>query len=168
MGALLVPGVSGRCNEAFLWYGTSMDFINEICREGFSSSRGTGLRFAESVAKSDFHTATECGTEDPKGTRCLILARVLLGETFAKGTDGALPADRPPPCPRNPEADSAVHYKHHSVRTCSPPKVQDGKLDLGRHEYIICDSCQALPIYRVYYHHEAGCTCQFCRVVSSP
>merc|ERR1712079_527688 len=77
-GALLVPGASGMCNEVFLWYGTSPDLIGEICREGFGPSRGTGLRFAENVAESDFHTTTEGGTDDPKGTRCLLLARVLL------------------------------------------------------------------------------------------
>jgi hypothetical protein len=89
--------VDSDVNEVFLWHGTSPESALSIAKDGFStdfagSARGTmygcGMYFAECSSKSDEYAKCDPNHVMGKNTCCLLLCRVVLGESLVMTTGG--------------------------------------------------------------------------------
>merc|ERR1711988_614462 len=85
-----------RCNEVFLWHGTSPGAAVSIAKTGFNvkmagSSTGTmygdGVYLAECCSKSDEYAKSDGSGLFPD-LYCLLLCRVVLGEFLTMGAGG--------------------------------------------------------------------------------
>mmetsp|Transcript_92083 Transcript_92083/g.204402 ORF Transcript_92083/g.204402 Transcript_92083/m.204402 type:complete len:734 (+) Transcript_92083:42-2243(+) len=139
------------CNEVFLWQGVPMDKVDQICREGFDCrseselSTCVPLRFEENASLSDIRGNLGSNTSASQTTRCLVLARVLLGESLAVREASSLSAQKP-----HPQTNTSQSYDSLRVLRCDEGGVQDHR------EYRVYYSHQALPIFRIFYSHEAS------------
>ena len=143
-------------NEHFLFHGTWYDAVDNILRNSLDPERGgesvgamfgRGLYFAENASKSDFYTTCElcCKTgvtsskecKHPTGTRCMLVAQVLLGESHpVKKQDAARikAEDRP---------DGAPYDSHTALK-----KDLGGSVDM---EHIIFKEQLSLTRFLIFY-----------------
>ena len=135
-------------NERYLFHGAPADKIEKICQGGLDYRRagthmgdlfGMGTYLAEDSSKSDIYAKP-----DAHGIKCMLVCRVCLGETW---------------------------YTREPLRRISmPPDDRDSvtalRLDEGgcvdHREYVVYERGQAIPEYRIYYHHARGCRCSIC------
>jgi len=147
------PLLGQQLNEHLLFHGARSEAIVDIIRSGFDAQRGgerdgrryaplfgIGTYFADLSSKSDAYA-----TEDHEGVRTLILARVLLGNTYVA---------REPmrDLPRAPDDHQSIC----GVRQCGEGGVLDHR------EYVIFKDPQALPLFAVRYRHLPECRCAVC------
>lgn len=154
-GIVLDPAYGVNLNEALLFHGAKDHDL--ICRAGFDPRRGgqtagrmfgAGSYFGENFSKADQYAGEEPFVRN-KGTMCVLIARVLLGESHA--TKAAAPDWAMPPLrdPDNPY-DSVWAMK----------RAEGGCVDFR--EYIVYCGGQALPYFRVWYRHSEACDCSRC------
>ena len=155
-------------NEYFLFHGTKYDQVDKIIEQGLDPQRGgdsvgkmfgCGTYFAENVSKSDMYTTcdqcvrgkrTDGKCTHATGTRCMLVAQVLLGETFAvKRRDEARTRaeDR--------QDGSGPHDSHTALKT-----VDGGCVD--HMEFIIFKEQHALLRFAIFYKHKNQCKCKDC------
>lgn len=166
-----IPGVdairagieAGRSNvnEYFMFHGASEEAVDVIKSCGLDprmSSKGSmfgiGAYVAENASKSDFYAKA-----DSAGVKCMILARVLLGEIY-QTTKQLMGISRPPAMPEFKQLFDSVY---------AATRVEGGCVDFR--EYIIYERMQAVPLFMIWYKHtakdlenrEEGCKCNLCR-----
>lgn len=157
--ALQVTGRGIRdINELFLWYGTSLDFADHTCVKGPDRRPGIfgdGLYFAESASAADLNAVLEAGDVDVRGgVRCLLLVRVLLGESVAVSSALHAETTRAPLRPSEQDGVACCDSVYGVTRSCG------GVLDYPEH--VVYNSAHALPVFRVYYRHDTLCRCCVC------
>lgn len=140
----------GAClNEYLLFHGAPHNSIETIAQSGFDPQRGgeavgcmfgIGTYFADLSSKADFYAKP-----DAAGTRSIIIARVLLGNSYA--TKEKMPKQH-----RAPD-------EHHSVQAIA--RSEGGCVD--HQEYIVYKEQQALPLYVLRYRHAQTCACALCK-----
>lgn len=92
----ILSGVDNHVNEVYLWHGTSPVAAASIAKTGFNMDMvgkttgtmfGNGVYFAESSSKSDEYAKADSEGLFP-GLCCLILCRVVMGESISMGQGG--------------------------------------------------------------------------------
>ncbi|CAE7856490.1 Parp11 [Symbiodinium necroappetens] len=119
---------------------------------------GKGTYFAQNASKSDFYTTcSECSRDaahgdcsHPHGERCLVLARVLLGQSKPVTTEKLKGITRAP------ERQDGEPYDSITALT----KEHGGRVD--HMEFVIFKEQMALPQYLIYYRHAEDCWCHNC------
>jgi hypothetical protein len=148
-------------NEYLMFHGAKAQLIEQLQRQGFDprlanagSMFGMGTYFATNCSKSDLYTEP-----NDAGERCLLVARVCLGEPHR-----ATQADRSLSLP--PPRTSGNQGRLNSVIGLT--RSQGGVLQ--HPEYIVYKDTQSLPQYSLWYKHAADCKCTQCLhvVVSIP
>ena len=120
-----VPPYWKDMNEYLLYHGTSFRKAEGILQTGFDPQRGgdmtgsmfgKGTYFAQNASKSDLYTTCkECASDNFKecrhaqGERCILVARVLLGESFVETA---------PYCRHEALDQSTRPAQRHSARLC--------------------------------------------------
>jgi len=156
-----------RLNEVLLFHGCRWETVFSILREGFDSrlggtnvgaAFGIGAYFSTCASKADQYTQRwgdwdraprGPATEIPPQLRCLLIARVALGEIHEQRTpDSTL--RRPPLGPDGSRYDSVMGV----------PRRRGGCVDYD--EFIVYKSAQATPQFLVEYEHLPSCRCCFC------
>jgi len=154
-----------KLNEALLFHGCKWETVFSILREGFDSrlggtnvgsAFGIGTYFSTVASKADLysqrwadwpHKPANC--EVPENLRCMICARVALGEIYeATRSDDSL--RRPPLGRDNTRCDSLVGV----------PRDRGGCVDYD--EFVIFKPGQAVPQFVIEYEHLPECQCRFC------
>ena len=147
-------------NECVLFHGCPFGVVESIQKHGFDTQRGgeatgamfgTGTYFAENASKSDrYTTCSECsscrGCKHPQAERCILVVRVLLGETKAVTTEDCRS------CKRAPEGCDSVTAQN---------KSNGGKVD--HTEFVVYKDPQALVRWLIYYRHKSDCECHNCK-----
>lgn len=153
-----------RLNEALLFHGCRWESVFAILREGFDSrlggtnagaAFGIGSYFSTVASKADLYTQK---WEDwqrrppikvPPQLRCLVIARVALGEAHEMRT--ADPGLRRPPI-------GADGVRSESV--LGVPRGRGGVVDYD--EFVIYKPAQAMAQFVVKYEHVETCACRTC------
>jgi len=153
-----------RMNEVLLFHGCKWDSLFGILREGFDprlggintgAAFGIGCYFTTVASKADAYTERweewegRPNCEIPADLRCLLVARVALGEiSELRDADASL---RRPPC-------STADVRCDSV--LGVPRARGGCVDYD--EFVIYKQAQATPQFIVDYKHIDCCTCRSC------
>lgn len=153
-----------RMNEVLLFHGCKWDSLFGILREGFDprlggvntgAAFGIGCYFTTVASKADAYTERwdewegRPNCEIPSELRCLLVARVALGEVFEMfEADSSL--RRPPVGPNEVRCDSVLGV----------PRQRGGVVDYD--EFVIYKQAQAAPQFIVDYKHTECCTCRSC------
>lgn len=150
-------------NEYFLFHGTKYDQVGEIIKQGLDPQRGgdsfgkmfgCGTYFAENVSKSDMYTTCDQCTHGKcthaTGTRCMLVAQVLLGETF--------PVTRPDRDRKRAEDRQDGRGPHDSHTAL---KRDDGGC-VDHMEFIIFKEQHSLVRFAIFYKHKNECKCKDC------
>ncbi|CAE7402136.1 Tnks [Symbiodinium sp. KB8] len=154
-------------NEFLLFHGCPLHTCEQIASRGFDPQRGgeavgamfgKGTYFAQNASKSDFYTTcSECSRDaahgdcsHPHGERCLVLARVLLGQSKPVTTEKLKGITRAP------ERQDGEPYDSITALT----KEHGGRVD--HMEFVIFKEQMALPQYLIYYRHAEDCWCHNC------
>eukprot|EP00439_Symbiodinium_sp_Y106_P045945 s2069_g5.t2 len=151
-----------RMNEVLLFHGCKWDSLFGILREGFDprlggintgAAFGIGCYFTTVASKADAYTERweewegRPNCEIPADLRCLLVARVALGEiSELRDADASL---RRPPC-------STADVRCDSV--LGVPRARGGCVDYD--EFVIYKQAQATPQFIVDYKHIDCCTCR--------
>eukprot|EP00931_Biecheleriopsis_adriatica_P064881 TRINITY_DN39559_c0_g1_i1.p1 TRINITY_DN39559_c0_g1~~TRINITY_DN39559_c0_g1_i1.p1 ORF type:complete len:584 (+),score=82.36 TRINITY_DN39559_c0_g1_i1:29-1753(+) len=154
-----------RMNEVLLFHGCSWDALFGILREGFDprlggtntgAAFGIGSYFTTVASKADGYTEKwgdwqrRPSCDIPMDLRCLLVARVALGEVHELRTaDSSL--RRPPTGPDDVRCDSVLGV----------PRGRGGCVDYD--EFVIYKQSQATPQFIVDYKHMDNCNCRACR-----
>eukprot|EP00931_Biecheleriopsis_adriatica_P060669 TRINITY_DN36445_c0_g1_i1.p1 TRINITY_DN36445_c0_g1~~TRINITY_DN36445_c0_g1_i1.p1 ORF type:complete len:619 (+),score=106.66 TRINITY_DN36445_c0_g1_i1:97-1953(+) len=154
-----------RMNEALLFHGCKWEAVFAILREGFDSrlggtntgaAFGIGSYFSTVASKADGYTQRWADWEHrpmceiPPNLRCLLVARVALGEVYEMcASDSSL---RRPPLvqPGNVRCDSVLGV----------PRERGGCVDYD--EFVIYKTSQAAPQFIIEYEHTPSCCCRCC------
>ena len=156
-------------NEYLLFHGTSYTKSNVIAHEGLDAQRGgesvgamfgRGVYFAQNASKSDFYTTCKDCTTDScrdcthaEGERCILLTRVLLGESLiVKHTDRTVQN-----WIRAPDKPTGGPYD--SITAAS--KDDGGVVD--HMEFVVFKDPRMLVQFQVFYRHVAACSCHNCQ-----
>lgn len=153
-----------RMNEVLLFHGCKWDAVFGILREGFDTrlggtgtgaAFGIGSYFTTVASKADGYTERwedwehHPDVEVPPELRCMLVARVALGEIHEmEEADASL--RRPPPGPNNVRCDSVLGV----------PRDRGGCVDYD--EFVIYKPAQATPQFIVDYQHISSCQCRCC------
>ncbi|CAE7765672.1 Tnks [Symbiodinium sp. CCMP2456] len=154
-------------NEFLLFHGCPLHTCEQIASRGFDPQRGgevvgamfgRGTYFAQNASKSDFYTTcSECSGDaahgdcsHPHGERCLVLARVLLGQSLPVTTEKLKGITRAP------ERQDGEPYDSITALT----REHGGRVD--HMEFVIFKEQMALPQYLIYYRHAEDCWCHNC------
>ena len=156
-------------NEHLLFHGCPLHSVEDIARRGLDPQRGgeavgsmfgRGAYFAQNASKSDLYTTcADCGPgcsydscRHAAGERCILVVRVLLGESFSV-TDQKVPPDSI----RAPErSDGELHES-----ITAQAKDHGGRVD--HMEFVTFEKQLSLVQYLIYYHHEDWCECHNCK-----
>ncbi|CAE7474820.1 unnamed protein product [Symbiodinium microadriaticum] len=116
---------------------------------------GIGTYFAENASKSDFYTTCEdCHTcrdcKHAEQERCILVARVLLGET-------QVTKSRCDSLRRAPDGYDSI---------TAEKRERDGIVD--HMEFITYKEQNALVRWLIYYRHKSDCPCHNCRYRRRP
>ena len=139
-------------NERFLFHGAPYSSIEKICRAGLDHRRGgtnagrlfgVGTYLAEDSSKSDIYAGGNPDDDDERRC-CMLVCRACLGETSYL-SHSAPNLSMPPN-----DADSVTALR----------SDETGCLD--HREYVVYERAQAVPEYRIFYAHAAGCECSRC------
>ena len=150
-----------------LFHGCSAHASEQIVRRGFDPQRGGEVvgdlfgrvtYFAQNASKSDFYTtcsecdddATSKSCSHPHGERCIVVARVLLGDSMLVTQEDLRGRARAP------ETQHGEPYDSITALT----KEHDGVVD--HMEFVIFKEQMALAQFLVYYHHDNDCWCHNC------
>ena len=164
-----VPTGWSDMNEYLLFHGTSYRKAVIIAHSGLDPKRagdsagvmfGRGVYFAQNASKSDFYTTcVQCQGDDPKlcchaqGMRCVLVARVLLGESLIlKHTDVEVQRRTSPPKQQN-----GVPYDSVTVARRRNGGVVDHM------EFVVFDDDRILVQFLIFYKHDAMCQCNGCQ-----
>ena len=155
-------------NEYLLYHGTSFGKSNGIAQSGLDAQRGgqatgamfgRGVYFAQNASKSDLYTTcSECATEKfqdcrhPQGERCILVCRVLLGESLVLKNSSAEIRSRI----RAPDRANGVPYD--SITAAC--RRDGGAVD--HMEFVVFKDPRMLVQFQVFYRHEADCSCSCC------
>jgi hypothetical protein len=120
-------------NECFLFHGTTPENAMAIAREGFDERVSKGRYGYGSYFTSESCKAGKYAPPDSSGTRCILLARVVLGRIHYTSTSCV--ELRRPPLDQDGNA-------HHSV-VANPGEVVD--IPQFHREMIIFDGDQSFP-----------------------
>ena len=160
-------------NEYLLYHGTTLSNTEQIVARGFDAQRGgesagamfgRGVYFAENASKSDLYTTCDLcksiGNHDfhkcrhAQGERCILVARVLLGESkTVKNSVDAGGKDQI----RAPQRDDGSSYDSITALT----KAEGGQLD--HKEFVVFKDRQTLASFRIFYRHDSSCSCNGCK-----
>lgn len=157
-----------QMSEVLLFHGCKWDSLFGILREGFDprlggvntgAAFGIGCYFTTVASKADAYTERwdewegRPNCEIPSELRCLLVARVALGEVFEMfEADSSL--RRPPVGPNEVRCDSVLGV----------PRQRGGVVDYD--EFVIYKQAQAAPQFIVDYKHTECCTCRSCMAAS--
>ncbi|CAE7465447.1 Tnks [Symbiodinium sp. CCMP2456] len=163
-----VPPYWKDMNEYLLYHGTSFRKAEGILRTGFDPQRGgdmtgsmfgKGTYFAQNASKSDFYTTcNECTSDNCKecrhaqGERCILVARVLLGESFvetAPTVDTKHWIKAPDQCDGNPYDSVTGACRAHG-----------GVVD--HMEFVVFKESRMHVQFQIFYAHDASCNCSNC------
>lgn len=145
-------------NEHFLFHGVCADVVEGICKGGFDPRRGgsgvgkmfgVATYFAANASKSDMYTEPLSQRLPKQASRKIIVARVLLGESF-RTTRAMQDATRPPDGANGESLDSVW----------AEVRQNGGAVD--HFEAMVYDKGQAYPQAIVTYAHERRCACAQC------
>lgn len=145
-------------NEHFLFHGAHVEVVEEICKGGFDPRRagegvgstfGAATYFAANASKADIYTEPLTARLSRTATRRMLVARVILGESFC--TKNWTPRALRPP-------DGADGRPLDSVWAA----VRDDGGVVDHTEAMVYDRGQAMPIAVITYSHASGCTCAEC------
>lgn len=144
-------------NEYILFHGCPSKVVEQIQDTGLDPQRGgehgkmfgIGAYFAENASKSDYYTTCEdCSTsgscKHPGKERCILVARVLLGETKLTKS----------PCKKSTRAPDG----HDSIMAVK--REHGGAVD--HMEFVTYKEQNALVRYLIYYRHKSDCPCHNC------
>ena len=160
-------------NEYLMYHGTTLSNAEQIVARGFDAQRGgesagamfgRGVYFAENASKSDLYTTCDLcksiGNHDfhkcrhAQGERCILVARVLLGESkTVKNSVDAGGKDQI----RAPQRDDGSSYDSITALT----KAEGGQLD--HKEFVVFKDRQTLASFRIFYRHDSSCSCNGCK-----
>ncbi|CAE7642113.1 Tnks [Symbiodinium sp. CCMP2592] len=160
-------------NEYLLYHGTTLCNTEQIVARGFDAQRGgestgamfgRGVYFAENASKSDLYTTCHLckgiGNRDfrkcahARGERCILVARVLLGESKpVKNSADAGGKDQI----RAPQRDDGTSYDSITALT----KAEGGLVD--HKEFVVFKDRQTLASFRIFYRHDSSCSCNGCQ-----
>jgi len=160
-------------NEYLMYHGTTLSNAEQIVARGFDAQRGgesagamfgRGVYFAENASKSDLYTTCDLcksiGNHDfhkcrhAQGERCILVARVLLGESkTVKNSVDAGGMDQI----RAPQRDDGSSYDSITALT----KAEGGQLD--HKEFVVFKDRQTLASFRIFYRHDSSCSCNGCK-----
>ncbi|CAE8637866.1 unnamed protein product, partial [Polarella glacialis] len=153
-----------RMNEVLLFHGCRWEAVFGILREGFDTrlggtntgaAFGIGSYFSTVASKADGYTqrwgdwpeGPPC--EIPPNLRCLLVARVALGEVHEmQHSDDTL--RRPPLNADSIRCDSVLGM----------PRSRGGCVDYD--EFVVYKTAQATPQFIVEYEHLPTCSCRCC------
>ena len=154
-------------NEYLLFHGCPYQVADHVARHGLDPQRGgevvgavfgRGTYFAQNASKSDFYTTcSECWSTScqdcthAEGERCLLIARVLLGESKIVRQEHCRGI------PRAPVRSDGLPYDSLTALT----KADGGQVD--HMEFVIFKEQLSLVQYLVYYRHKMTCECHNCR-----
>jgi len=153
-----------KLNEALLFHGCRWETVFSILREGFDSrlggtnvgaAFGIGTYFSTVASKADLYTQRWEDWERkpanldevPQSLRCMLIARVALGDVHEQRTADAT-LRRPPLGPDGIRCDSVLGV----------PRDRGGCVDYD--EFVIYQPCQATPQFVVEYEHTPECRCR--------
>lgn len=154
-----------KLNEALLFHGCKWETVFQILREGFDSrlggtnvgaAFGIGTYFSTVSSKADLYSQRwedwqqrPSNCDVPPELRCMICARVVLGEIYeTRRSDSTL---RRPPIGRD-------HIRCDSV--LGVPRERGGCVDYD--EFVVYKPGQAVPQFVIEYAHVPECECRFC------
>ena len=152
-------------NEYLLFHGCPYNSVGSILETGLDPQRGgeyagrmfgTGAYFAENASKSDLYTTcSACSSfkdcRHAEQERCMLVARVLLGNSKEVTTENCSEYQRAP-------------EGHDSVTALT--KSNGGKVD--HPEFITYKEQMALVRWLVFYRHTRQCQCHNCKYRRSP
>ncbi|CAE6973517.1 TNKS [Symbiodinium sp. CCMP2592] len=163
-----VPPYWKDMNEYLLYHGTSFRKAEGILRTGFDPQRGgdmtgslfgKGTYFAQNASKSDFYTTcSECASDNFKecrhaqGERCILVARVLLGESFV---ETALTVDTKHWIKAPDQPDGTPHDS--VTGAC---RADGGVVD--HMEFVVFKESRMHVQFQIFYAHVASCNCSNC------
>ncbi|CAE7253725.1 Tnks, partial [Symbiodinium microadriaticum] len=147
-------------NEHVLFHGCPFGAVKSILENGLDPQRGgeatgqmfgAGAYFAENASKSDFYTTcSECSSckdcKHAEAERCILVARVLLGETKVVTTENCSSWKRAPE-----GYDSVTAQK----------KSNGGRVD--HTEFVVYKEQMALVRWLIFYRHKSDCQCHSCK-----
>ncbi|EGG18645.1 poly(ADP-ribose) polymerase [Cavenderia fasciculata] len=161
------PDVDKDANECFLFHGLNVSSITGITKFGFDprfcsleGMFGAGLYFAENSSKSNQYChAGACTSSGFKANNCkctqkdevcLLVCRVILGETLVENVfRGNNPGEFWHGRRTEPKRPDGVNIYNSVV---GESKANHGsKATLQLREYIVYESGQVYPEYKVYY-----------------
>ena len=163
-----VPCAGKDLNEYLLYHGTSFQRSQAIIRLGLDAQRGgdmtgamfgKGTYFAQNASKSDLYTTCDCCLTDSfrdcrhaQGERCVLVARVLLGETHVEKAPTADTRQwiRAPDKPDGTPHDSVT----------GECKADGGAVD--HKEFVIFKDDRMHVQFQIFYRHDVSCTCNNC------
>ena len=102
---------------------------------------GYGTYLAEDSSKSDFYA-----TPGATGLSCILVCRACLGKTHYA-------TDFMPDITMPPDGKDSI----------TALRRDEGGVAVDHREYIVYDRAQAVPEYRIWYRHAAGCECSKCK-----
>ena len=152
-----------------LFHGTSYRKAVIIAHSGLDPRRagdsagvmfGRGVYFAQNASKSDFYTTcVQCQSDDPKlccyaqGMRCVLVSRVLLGESLILKRTGADVQGQT----RAPNQRNGVPYDS----LTAAPRANGGVVD--HMEFVVFEDDRILVQFLIFYKHDAMCRCNGCQ-----
>ncbi|CAE7828606.1 Tnks [Symbiodinium sp. CCMP2592] len=157
-------------NEYLLFHGCPSGAVDSILEKGLDPQRGgeaagnmfgTGAYFAENASKSDFYTTcSECSSckdcKHPQAERCILVVRVLLGETKVVTAqvrkDYAEKKKDFRSWKRAPEGCDSVTAEN----------LQNGGV-VDHREFVVYKEQQSLVRWLIYYRHKSDCECHNCK-----
>ena len=148
-------------NEFLVFHGCPFGAVQSILEKGLDPQRGgeaaghlfgTGAYFAENASESDFYTTcSECsscrGCKHPEAERCILVVRVILGETKAVTTEDCKSWRRAPD----------------GYDSVTAQKRSDGGV-LDHREFVVYKEQMALLRWLIFYRHKTDCECHNCMV----
>jgi len=163
-----VPPYWKDMNEYLLYHGTSFRKAEGILQTGFDPQRGgdmtgsmfgKGTYFAQNASKSDLYTTCkECASDNFKecrhaqGERCILVARVLLGESFVE-TAPTVDTKHWIKAPDQPNGTP-----HDSVTGAC--RADGGVVD--HMEFVVFKESRMHVQFQIFYAHVASCNCSNC------
>ena len=174
-GCSPIPGIEAiscgsSLNEHLLLHGCRLPACDRIAKQGLDPQRGgesvgfmfgKGTYFAQNASKSDMYTTcSRCHDRPAKkcqhwdGERCIVVARVLLGECMMVTQEKLSSNIR---APERPDGTDGELYDSLAAQT----KENGGRVD--HMEFVIFKEHMALVQYLVYYYHDWNCWCHNCR-----
>eukprot|EP00927_Polykrikos_kofoidii_P010178 TRINITY_DN14308_c0_g1_i1.p1 TRINITY_DN14308_c0_g1~~TRINITY_DN14308_c0_g1_i1.p1 ORF type:complete len:160 (+),score=12.13 TRINITY_DN14308_c0_g1_i1:110-589(+) len=145
-------------DEDFLFHGSPLDTVDDICRSGFDPRRagefvgrmfGVASYFAVNSSKADVYTGSSTSRLQRQAERRLLVVRAVLGEPH-HAKEPMKKSTRPPD-----DCDGqALGY------VVAERRIEGGAVD--HTEVMIYDKGQALPVAIVTYVHQKECACAAC------